>query len=170
MRMRKLGQGQSVVFCASIEVQLKVLESNKKSRLDRIEVSDVLSWCIQNTWLNTKKSIPLWATQGIRHYRRREACSFANGTSNITASILEPEAQTLEQRYGYSGENSEEILVFNNTSDAKFTEYRQELNAIRAKCLDFGLLSFVDSALHEEQERELQPENEREQQVGHGIL
>lgn len=45
--------------------------------------------------------------------------------------------------------------------------YQSELAAIRAKCLEFGISSFMGSSLHEEQERELQPENEREQQVEH---
>lgn len=164
--MRKLGKGQSVVFCGSIEVQLKILASNNKKPSEHIEVSDVLSWCIQNTWVNTKKSIPLWATQGIRHYRRRAACSKSNGLPLVSESILEPESQTLQQRYGYGGEKAWDALEFQGAVD-KFTEYKQELDAIRSKCREFGLLSFGDSALQEEQERELQPENEREQQVRH---
>ena len=169
MRMRKLGKSQSVVFCGSIEVQLKVLESNGKKPGDRIEVSDVLSWCIQNTWSNTKKSIPLWATQGIRHYRRRAACSTLDGAPHISDSILESESQSLEQRYGYSGEKPDEVLIFQKSGDSKLSLFKKDLDAIRSKCQEFGLLSFSDSALHEEQERELQPENEREQQVRQNV-
>ena len=41
----------------------------------------------------------------------------------------------------------------------------KQLADIRAKCREFGIASFRTAALQEEQERELSPENEREQQV-----
>ena len=165
MRMRKLGKGQSVVFCGSLEVQFKILESNGKNPGGCIDVADVLSWCIQNTWLHTRKCVPLWATQGVRHYRRRALCATVSGVPNVPAEILEPEAQNLVQRYGFGGQNLELNMLLNSASDDRFASYEHQLEAIRSKCREFGLTSFSGSALYEEQERELQPENEREQQV-----
>ncbi len=166
MRLRKLGKGQSVCFAGSLEIQLKILHWNEKKAGDVIEVADVLAWCIQNTWQSTKKSLPLWATQGVRHYRRRAACATSSGLPAIPSSILETEAQSLEQRYGFGGDNSEEkAIVFGNAGQNRFGPFSEELEAIRDKCREFGLMSFQDSSLHEEQERELQPENEKEQQV-----
>jgi hypothetical protein len=163
--MRKLGKGQSVVICGSVEVQLKILQSNGKSFGDAIVVADVLSWCIQNTWTSTRKSIPLWATQGVRHYRRRTACSTPCGLPIAPESILEQEAQSLEQRYGFGSQKSEERAIFQNDGYDELSIFNDEVEAIREKCREFGLDRFHDSSLHEEQERELQPENEREQQV-----
>jgi hypothetical protein len=165
MRMRKLGKGQSVVFCGSVEVQLKILQSNGKDIGDVIVVADVLSWCIQNTWTQTRKSIPLWATQGVRHYRRRVACSTPSGLPAIPESILEEEAQSLEQRYGFGSQQAEERKIFQNDGHDELVLFNEQIGAIRQKCREFGLNAFNDSSLHEEQERELQPENEREQQV-----
>ena len=160
--MRKLGKGQSVVFCGPVEVQLKIRESAGKNSTALIEVSDVLKWCVQNTWAHTTKSIPLWATQGLRHYRRNSECSTSRA---IPKSILEQEAETLEERYGFHGPKSEEALLLQNMSDSRLALHNAEIAAIRAKCQEFRITSFKGSALHEEQERELQPEHQREQQV-----
>jgi len=45
------------------------------------------------------------------------------------------------------------------------TVREKQLNEIRAKCQEFDIQSFGTATLQEEQERELSPENEREQQV-----
>ena len=45
------------------------------------------------------------------------------------------------------------------------TAREKQLNEIRAKCQEFEIQSFGTATLQEEQERELSPENEREQQV-----
>lgn len=171
MRLRKLGKGQSVVFCGSLEIQLKILHCNGKSAGEVIEVPDVLAWCIANTWQSTKKSLPLWATQGIRHYRRRAACATTYGLPAIPSAILETENRSLEQRYAPRDNQYSEIpaVLFHNVEQVLFSPFKAELVAIREKCQEFGLLSLQDSSLHEEQEqeqeRELQPENEREQQI-----
>ncbi len=163
--MRKLGNGQSVVFCGSREIQTKILHATKKKDGDSIEVSDVLSWCVQHTWQHTMKYVPLWASQGIRHYHRRAALlSSASLSLSMSESILEDEAQSLDQRYGFSGHNKEERAVFQDKPNQLAT-FKKELAAIRKKCNDFGVTSFQEASLQEEQERELQPENEREQQV-----
>ncbi|EKD21257.1 hypothetical protein MBM_00370 [Drepanopeziza brunnea f. sp. 'multigermtubi' MB_m1] len=166
MRLRKLGKGQSVCFAPSLEIRLKILHCNGKSVGDDIDVADVLAWCITNTWQSTKRSVPLWATQGIRHYRRRAACDTESGLPSIPRSILEPEAQSLEQRYGIGIKQSKEReVVFGNSGRSQFASFTKMIDEIREKCRDFGLTSFQDSSLHEEQERELQPENEREQEI-----
>ncbi|KAE9375857.1 hypothetical protein N431DRAFT_556187 [Stipitochalara longipes BDJ] len=163
-RLRRLGNGQSVVFCAPLEVQSKILECSGKKDAELIEVEDVLLWTMRNSWEFTKKGMPLWATQGLRHYRRRAACDISGEIPRIPVGILEPEALTLEERYGLDKQVRDEGLVRNRMQvDNDVT--RAEICSIRAKCREFGLTSFGDSDLHEEQERELQPESEREQQV-----
>jgi hypothetical protein len=158
--MRKLGKGQSVIFCSSMEVQRKILECSCKPT-GPIEVADVLEWSISGTCAHTRKSIPLWATQGIRYQHRRSAYSGPRVSIDLVASLLEPEAQSLEQRYGHRAiPNADQIV-----GDAKNSSREMQLHAIQARCHEFEVTSFGAALLQEEQERELAPENEREQQV-----
>lgn len=164
-RLRKLGKGQSVVFSAPAEVASKILECSGKTDGKLIEVEDVLLWAMQNSWEFTKKGMPLWATQGMRHYRRRAACDLSGEVPQVPIGILEPEALTLDERYSLDKHSIDEGIVCRNRLRVDNDVSRAEVCSIRAKCREFGLNSFGDSDLHEEQERELQPENEREQQI-----
>ncbi|KAH8798597.1 hypothetical protein F5884DRAFT_687263 [Xylogone sp. PMI_703] len=169
MRMRKLGRGQSVIFCAAMEVQRKIREHSSNSR-KQIEVSDVLKWCIAETIANTRRNVPLWATQGVRHQHRQAVYTRSRATCQglsreLVESLLEPEAQTLEQRYGARYKTHEEQILSESIIDESLSKRKVHLDAIQAKCREFKVVSFNTAALHEEQERELSPENEREQQV-----
>src|SRR5690606_31984791 len=70
MRMRKLGKGQSIMFCAPKEVQRKIRAIVGKNSRDDITFQDVLKWTIKETVECTTNSVPLWATQGVRYQRR----------------------------------------------------------------------------------------------------
>jgi hypothetical protein len=85
--------------------------------------------------------------------------------NGISKSILEKEAQSLEQRYGYGDTQSEEQLLLQNVAKEPLVGREKQLENIRAKCQEFEVMSFNAATLQEEQERELSPENEREQQV-----
>jgi hypothetical protein len=161
--MRKLGKGQSVVFCSSMEVHRKILQCSNRSE-GPIEVADVLRWSISGTCANTKKSIPLWATQGARHQNSRAVCSGSPVTKELVECLLEPEAQTLEERYGHKHIRKEDQILQNMTSPALMAR-KEEMQDIRAKCREFEITSFGTATLQEQQERELSPENEREQQT-----
>ena len=171
MRMRKLGKGQSVMFCGPMEVERKILHCSGKTPCDTIEVADVLQWSISETCINTKKCIPLWATQGIRHQRRHIAYSESSNdrgkgaTLEIAKLLLEAEAQTLQDRYGFGGRRSEEQVLLHGVEEVALLKRETQVEAIRAKCREFGLTSLNNATLREEQERELSPENEQERQV-----
>lgn len=66
MRMRKLGKGQSVVFCVPEEIETKILTCTFKPDNASIDVLDVLSWAISETCVDVSRSMPLWAAQGKR--------------------------------------------------------------------------------------------------------
>lgn len=85
--------------------------------------------------------------------------------ARIPIGIFEPEALTLDERYGLDRVSAEEGIVCRNRIQAETDLARTELSSIRVECREFGLKSFGDAGLHEETERELHPENEREQQV-----
>jgi len=171
MRMRKLGKGQSVMFCGPMEVERKILHCSGKTQCDTIEVADVLQWSISTTCINTKKCIPLWATQGIRRQRRHIACSESSNDGGkgaaleIAKSLLEAEAQTLQDRYEFGGRRSEEQVLLQGVEEVALSKRETQVEAIRAKCREFGLISLNNATLREEQERELSPENEQERQV-----
>src|SRR5690349_2695141 len=105
MRMRKLGKGQSVVFCVPEEIQSKIYEVTHNVEDVGINVSDVLLWSISETFSDIRRSIPLWAMQGARFDRQREFWTKATSSTGIQLStdqakqFLENEAQTLEYRY-----------------------------------------------------------------------
>lgn len=171
MRMRKLGKGQSVMFCGSVDIERKILECCGKPRGAEIEVVDVLRWSISETFINTKKCVPLWAVQGMRHLRRLSADSKFSGKDDIgtavetVKSLLEPESQSLQDRYGLGGRRHEERILLDNMEETSISENNLQLQAMRAKCRDFELSSFNDATLREEQEREIFPESEQERQI-----
>ena len=165
--MRKLGKGQSVAFCSSMEVQRKIVESSGKGRDATVQVADILKWCIETTCAHTRKCIPLWAAQGVRYQCRHLVLNGAKGDlpRHLAESLLEGEAQSLEKRYGSEGTCREEQILLQTATDKSFKGREKQMADIRAKCQEFGVVSFDSATLQEEQERELSPENEREEQV-----
>jgi hypothetical protein len=167
MRMRKLGKGQSVVFCVPDEIQSKIWTTTGIPHNQDIQVSDVLQWAISETYDDLRRSMPLWAVQGARFMRQDRLWAESTSLSGIKMSkkqakeFLEDEAQTLECRYHpVAHGNTDGYSSFPSSSwdDSK-------LAPIRQRCEEFGLLEFGTAALQEEQERELAPQNEQERQV-----
>lgn len=157
------------MICAPMEVERKILHCSGKSPGDTIKIADVLQWSISETCIHTKKCIPLWATQGLRYQRRHVVKSLINGAKDIALKmanlLLEDEAQTLQDRYGFEGRRKEEQMFLHHEWEKPYSERIMQLEAIRAKGREFGLTSFNNAILQEEQERELSPENEQERQV-----
>jgi hypothetical protein len=105
MRIRKLGKGQSVIFCIPDEIRFKILAlPNKYSRSD-IDVSDVLCWAVSETWVDIQRSMPLWAAQGKQYIHQCKLWEAASQGGPIHLSysraskFLEPESQSLEDWY-----------------------------------------------------------------------
>ncbi|KAI9890486.1 MAG: hypothetical protein M1814_003970 [Vezdaea aestivalis] len=171
MRLRNLGKGQSVMFCAPNEVEDKILQNSEKNLNDTIEVADIIQWSISETCAFTKKCVPLWASQGTRYQRRHTVwpASLTAKDGNLALEkvelMLEPEARSLQDRYGLKVRNSEETIILQDIEDESLITRRREIQAIRDKCQEFKITSFNSSALQEEQERELSPEIEQERQV-----
>ncbi|KAJ5471830.1 hypothetical protein N7539_008773 [Penicillium diatomitis] len=158
MRMRKLGHGQSVIFCIPGEIKRQILSLKSRDIISNIGVSDVVQWAILETWQDMRRSMPLWAVQGCRFekqkirwqdYRMHEGVSLAPEQAE---TFLEPECQTLEQRYRPPHNTlrtvDEDIEVF---------------EAIHERCSEFEGLA-PSASLDEEQERELAPEIESERE------
>ena len=162
MRMRKLGAGQSVVFCVPEEIEMKIRATSKVSQGDQLSVSDVLAWSIHETWKDLRRSIPIWSTQGTNFARQskiwqkvmdRDDPSMDQGTAK---EFLENEAQSLESRY----KPSDSQLVCSQASSGDYI-----IDGIAERCRLFDEVDTSAGALQEEQERELAPEIEEERQL-----
>ena len=157
MRMRKLGGGHSVIFCGPPEIDRELHKFAGMDRRDRVEVRDVIHWSMHQTCYNTRKLVPIWAKQGMS-YRQRSLAS-REIISGFPEALLEPEAKTLEQHYGF--ERSQAAFF---TSGPLATD--PTIKQILERCKGFGVKSSAGAPMLEEQERELchEIESERETQ------
>ncbi|KAF2866821.1 hypothetical protein BDV95DRAFT_611492 [Massariosphaeria phaeospora] len=160
MRMRKLGKGQSVVFCMSEEIRMRIQSRKSGPEFSTIGVVDVLSWAISETWLDLRRSVPLWATQGRRYEDHQDLLCGASTTKEQAQEFLEDEAQPLECRYRPISD-----LKKRNTRLDGWDTGNTNIAQILQRCQDFETVDFNSATLQEEQERELAPEIEEERQV-----
>ncbi|EWZ78101.1 hypothetical protein FOWG_17578 [Fusarium oxysporum f. sp. lycopersici MN25] len=166
MRMRKLGKGQTVIFCIPREIEQKILQllGQESSGSYNITVADVLCWAIKETCQNMRRELPLWFTQGIRFCQQRslwdemEACSDYKSRSKCAGQFKEDEAQSLGQRYHPQQAHPNIYSFLDRIEPCTAAEFRK-------RCQEFGLTELRTSTLQGEQERELSPETEHERQV-----
>jgi hypothetical protein len=147
MRLRKLGKGQSVVFTVPQEISMKIRKRTGKSTYDPIDVVDILSWSIGETWLDLSKSIPLWAVQGHRFEVHKHLLHGADTTMAQAKSFLEDEARSLDDRY--------KPRPSDKSSEAQMSGWDLEnpnIQTIVARCKDFEAMGFSSASLQEEQE------------------
>ncbi|OTA75927.1 hypothetical protein M434DRAFT_383777 [Hypoxylon sp. CO27-5] len=165
MRMRMLGQGQSVAFCVSEEIQRKIRAGRSEVGLPTdqgILVLDILAWTIGETWRDIHRSMPLWANQGRRSEKHQEIWAEAKSgkdvkfTSAMAKRYLEDEARTLMHRY--QPHVNEDTVMSGQSVDNDATD------PISLRCSEFKNLQLDSAALQEEEERELSPEIEQEKE------
>jgi hypothetical protein len=163
MRMRKLGQGQTVVFCIPQEIQSSITEVKPGNKEAKITVADVLLWSIFETHEETRRSMPLWTVQGERFVRHEKIWSSIkkDGVTSLSKAhaekLLDEEAQSIDHRYRPRKTENQPARLANSEDDS--------LIQISQRCREFDGLSFNASTLQEEQERELSPETEAEREV-----
>ncbi|KAL2886155.1 hypothetical protein HOO65_070617 [Ceratocystis lukuohia] len=162
MRMRKLGHGQSVIFCVPDDIRKKIAQQEEDPLLHEAvpTVSGILTWCIEQTWSFISDGIYLWAKQGSRHRHNQgywnETWSFDNNMSIATAwKFLEPETQKLKERYHPS------LATPDQLSKLRLPDH----HPIYRRVQEFGIHVLDGSMLNEEQERELAPEIEQEREI-----
>lgn len=158
MRMRKLGHGQSVLFCGPPEIHEKIQKLSKNAT-HPIGVRDVLLWSMSETCANARKLLPIWAKQGIGYQRRLEAWDNSEGLGAFPPSLLEKESKTLKEHYGHCSEKD----GLNTLLETSKTRH-DELAKIQDKCRLFDVNSLKGAHMLEEQERELSHEIERERE------
>ena len=160
--MRKLGKGQSLVFCIPDEIRAKILQLKGTTDISSIGALDVLCWSISETFVDHRRSMPLWAMQGRRFISQQKVWEAARRDNSIVISkgmakqFLEDESQSLDYRYRprtTRGEHS------NGTME------EERVARILERCREFNISSSETATLEEEQERELSPEIEKEREV-----
>ncbi|KAI1770978.1 hypothetical protein F4818DRAFT_454894 [Hypoxylon cercidicola] len=171
LELLMLGEGQSIVFCVPHEIQTKIRalksETRRVSDLD-ISVLDILAWTIGETWRDMHRSMVLWASQGRRNELHRkiweealpdgetdpgetQEISFSRG---LAERYLEDEAQTLESKYRPR-----------ITTESKRRTNGDSTDPITLRCNEFKDLNLDLGSLHEEEERQIAAETERENNI-----
>ncbi|KAI1804470.1 hypothetical protein F4811DRAFT_552846 [Daldinia bambusicola] len=163
MRMRMLGEGQSVVFCVPGEIQRKIRARKADAGLPKdqdISVLDILDWSIGETWRDIHKNMALWAKQGRRNIEHKKIWAEARSSQqiNLTKALaeryLEDEAKTLDYRY----RPGRDVNMPSQLADTETTD------PITLRCNEFKNLRLDSADLQEEEERELSPEIEQERE------
>ncbi|KIW91627.1 uncharacterized protein Z519_07595 [Cladophialophora bantiana CBS 173.52] len=163
MRMRKLGEGQSVVFCVPEEIEIKIQKHAVKPENAVIDISDVLCWAMSETGTDMRRSMPLWAAQGNRFEHQNALWADARSDGEVRMSqthaerFLEKESRSLDDMY--------RPCIHTDMTSALQVSANANLGLIREHCREFDALEFSLAELQEEQERELSPEIEQERQI-----
>lgn len=164
MRMRMLGQGQSVVFCVPDEIQTKIRQRRHAEEADNegISVLDILVWAIGETWEDIHRSIGMWESQGRRYEQHKALWKEADDNPDVgfdkalAERYREDEGQTLEHRYRPRPRPDSANSCAPKTNDIT--------DPISLRCSQFKHLQGSAAALQEEEERELSPEMEEERE------
>ncbi|QRV92763.1 Large low complexity protein [Ceratobasidium sp. AG-Ba] len=160
MRMRKLGFGHSVMFCAPPEIDIQIRKSAGHTLQAQITTLDVIRWAMLETCRDLEHNISHWAQQGIEYGRRAKAqLEFSKTTSQeaLKRGWVTPESRSLDDMYGVSSLSGSGSEFFTQQALAN-SELNQRLDELGVRRLD-------DPSMAEEQEREVSHEVERERQV-----
>ncbi|KAF8244797.1 hypothetical protein K440DRAFT_665544 [Wilcoxina mikolae CBS 423.85] len=158
MRMRKLGHGHSVLFCAPLEIQRKLMreaQHDKREGID-IQVRDVILWCMDQTCVTYRKLVPVWAKQGVSYQIRFVAWTklLKSSVKLFPQDVLEKEAKTLQEHYGFERSNTNNVSGFCSARQYRRMQFKQ----IEEKCSSVGVSSFCGAPMLEEQEQEQERE------------
>ncbi|KAG9090216.1 hypothetical protein FRC06_001164, partial [Ceratobasidium sp. 370] len=160
MRMRKLGHGQSVIFCAPTEIDTQIRNAASLTSADQIHALDVLRWAMLETCKELEHHISHWAQQGVDYHRRADAQrDFAQSgdIDTLKGGWTSPESRSLQGMYGASGSTA--------TFSESFTQTAFGIDNMKQRLESLGLSRLEDPSMDEEQEREVSHEVERERQI-----
>lgn len=166
MRLRKLAHGQSLVFFAPPEVHQSIIDVTGRP-VKELNGYDVVAWSLEQSCLSIERSQPLRVIQGISHQRRQHmlktffdefplATDLAKDVDQskiFVKRFREKEEQTLEDLYGPTSVVKD---VFTGAPDSGIVRGLKEI----WRNLDSKSSAIV--SMHEEHEREIAPEIEKE--------
>ncbi|KAG0701816.1 hypothetical protein DFH29DRAFT_541007 [Suillus ampliporus] len=163
MRMRKLGNGHSVMFFAPTEVDRSIRSATRKADTDGVDVADILHWAMLETCTDIQMRASHWIEQGL-HFNQRDfswaqfsrtptSCRTSRtpaSVSNLKSAWLQPEERSLDDMYA----------PHTSPRPSKFLD-----PDIQKKCDELGVVSTPERSMDEEQEREVVHEVEKERRV-----
>lgn len=153
--MRKLGHGQTIMFCAPQEVDRLIREIGNLDQSEQVKIIDLIRWTIHETLADIEHHIPHWAQQGADHFFRSKVenniSTSSKGLSEFRSAWLQREARTLEELYGPGQMESQ----FSNPST---------IPAIRERLELFSVDTDGHQGLDEQQEREVEVMHEAEKE------
>ncbi|KAG9094361.1 hypothetical protein FRC07_011318, partial [Ceratobasidium sp. 392] len=157
MRMRKLGHGQSVMFCAPTEIDNQIRKAANLSSEAQIETLDVIRWAMLETCKDLEHHISHWAQQGVEYNRRADAQRDFERSGNVEAlkqGWMAPESRTLQEMYGVSSSVG--------LSSESFTQQAFGIHSLKWRLDHLGVKRLEDPSM---EEREVSHEVERERQI-----
>ncbi|KAJ7194004.1 hypothetical protein GGX14DRAFT_586998 [Mycena pura] len=158
MRMRQLGQGQSVMFFAPPEVDRNIRVHCKLDNDSHISSQNIIQWVMLQTISSIDQFVPHWAKQGLSYKKRHAAWSryiqddSATSVEGLRSTWVEKEARTLQEMYDFGLSSTQRHRVF------AIPDMANRLDQI-------GFSHIAEASNDEEQEREVAHEVERERQV-----
>ncbi|KAI5806049.1 hypothetical protein EDC01DRAFT_638496 [Geopyxis carbonaria] len=169
MRMRRLGHGHSVVFCAPLEIQRKLEKIAAKDRgRTQIKVCDIIFWTMDQSCITHRKLVPIWAKQGVSYQKRFVAAQklHASKSKVFPADVLEKEAKTLIEHYGFNQAETDSVVAAHPAKVFRRKQFAEiEERCRTANCESFRHASLVEQTENEqEQQRELYHEIECERE------
>lgn len=175
MRLRKLGQGQSLMFVAPPEVDqsIKSVTGNRRVLIDGY---DVLAWSLEQSCLSIERSQPLRVLQGLGHYLRQKkwdafVARYPNfddvareikATQPLIAEFMEKEEHELVDLYAPPALRTKKLPTMIDSCRNDPDPLVQELISIWRNTLS----TICEAAsMHDEHEREVAHEVELETQI-----
>ena len=175
MRLRKLGQGQSLIFVAPPEVHQSIVNITGKHGSD-IDGYDVVAWSLEQSCLSIERSQPLRVLQGLNHYHRQKTMTafvkeYSNlgdvakerdATKGFILAFREKEEQRLNDLYAPAALKTSNMPNVIDSSQEDRDPTVQKLLAMWRR-VDFSISE--GASMQEEHEREVAHEVEQETQV-----
>ena len=175
MRLRKLAQGQTLIYLAPPEVHKNIVKLTGKNDAD-IDGYDVVRWALEQSCLSILRSQPLRVLQGLNHNRRQKAmenflqccpdldeiAQRIDISSEMVVALREREEQRLNDLYApFSLRVNKNPDLIKSSQDSSDHIVRRLLDMWEG--LDHG--ASEGATMHEEHEREVAHEVEQETQV-----
>ncbi|KJA23151.1 hypothetical protein HYPSUDRAFT_138178 [Hypholoma sublateritium FD-334 SS-4] len=156
MRMRNLGHGQSIMFCAPPEVDRRIRRLEMIESSASVQVVDILIWAMSNTCTDIKDHIPHFIQQGVHYHKRQAAYSTFSSSQDknievLRSTWLESAAQDLDDMYGG-----------HDTEDSGMMDAAKNFPDVTDRLKMLGVAKFYNTMMAEEQEREVSHEIEEE--------
>ncbi|KAK6510630.1 hypothetical protein TWF506_009733 [Arthrobotrys conoides] len=159
MRMRKLGNGHSLVFLAPPDIYSHIQHETGKLETERVGVADVLLWTMQEGCRQIQHGFAIWADQGFQYLKRSHGWENFRTNEDLVAlrnAIQEPESRPLLEMYGVDdGALKVDDCILNSPNGIEITR--------RLDKFDVAVTNSV--RIQEEQEREVDHEVEEERSI-----